>query len=52
MIRDNGVGFDLDHITPGIRLQSMRERAEAITARLQISSTPREGTVVRLELAD
>lgn len=51
IIRDNGVGFDLDHFTAGIGLQSMHERAEEIAAQLQISSTPREGTMIRLELA-
>ena len=46
-IMDDGVGFNMDSVGPnhlGIRI--MRERAEAIYARLNIYSEPGEGTQV------
>jgi two-component system nitrate/nitrite sensor histidine kinase NarX len=49
MIHDDGIGFDLQHLTPGrMGLDSMRERAEAIGARLTIGSRPGRGTQVWL----
>ena len=46
-ISDNGIGFDLSTIKPtSLGLRIMRERAEAIGARLQISSVPGNGTQV------
>lgn len=47
--RDNGVGFDMSVIKPtSMGMRIMRERAEAIGADLQISSTPGSGTCVEL----
>ncbi len=44
-IRDNGSGFDLDTVSPDrMGLRIMRERAEAIGARLSIESNPGMGT--------
>jgi signal transduction histidine kinase len=43
---DNGQGFDFVRTTSGIGMNSMRERAEAIGATLQIKGTPGEGTQV------
>lgn len=49
-IRDNGVGFDPASVKPAsLGLRIMRERAEAIHARLQVLSQPGSGTTVRLE---
>jgi signal transduction histidine kinase len=48
-IRDNGDGFDTTEVTPeNLGLKIMRERAEAIGARLSIDSRPGEGTRIEL----
>jgi signal transduction histidine kinase len=47
MVIDDGVGFDPAAIPPNhLGLRIMRERAEAIGARLNIYSEPGEGTQV------
>jgi signal transduction histidine kinase len=49
-IRDDGVGFDLASVkATSLGLRIMRERAEAIHARLQVSSEPGLGTTVSLD---
>jgi len=49
-IRDNGIGFDPASVKPtSLGLRIMRERAEAIHARLQVLSQPGSGTTVGLE---
>jgi signal transduction histidine kinase len=49
-IRDDGHGFDAAAGYPGhFGLESMRSRAAEIGGLLTITSTPKEGTVVRLE---
>ena len=47
---DDGCGFDVGGLacTGAFGLISMRERANAIGARLQIRSTPGHGTEVRV----
>ncbi|MBI5715153.1 MAG: HAMP domain-containing protein [Chloroflexi bacterium] len=46
-IADNGVGFDMSMIaTGGMGMNTMRERAESIGGRLDITSAPGEGTRV------
>ena len=48
-IRDDGRGFDPDHVPPdSLGLGIMRERAEAIAARLEIESQPGHGTQVKV----
>jgi signal transduction histidine kinase/tetratricopeptide (TPR) repeat protein len=47
-ISDNGQGFDLDQVSHGMGLQSMRERAEGLGGTLRVSSTPGQGTQVLL----
>jgi signal transduction histidine kinase len=47
---DNGVGFGRAKISVGMGFISMRERAEAIGARLWVTSKPQEGTVVSVAL--
>lgn len=49
-LSDNGSGFDPQQPTTGIGLISMEQRARTIGATLTISSTPRVGTSVRLEV--
>jgi len=46
-ISDHGIGFDMSKIKPtSLGLRIMRERAEAIGARLRINSAPGNGTQV------
>ena len=51
-VRDDGIGFDLHQDTPGNGLESMRRRAKAIGARLDIASSPGLGTEVELTWPD
>ncbi|AZQ60801.1 sensor histidine kinase [Flammeovirga pectinis] len=50
-IEDNGVGFDLSTTKNTFGLNSLKTRAEAIGAYLQISSVKNKGTEIVLELA-
>jgi signal transduction histidine kinase len=45
-IVDDGAGFDADTIVRGVGLQGMADRIEAIGGRLEVSSTPGNGTRV------
>jgi signal transduction histidine kinase len=45
-VTDDGNGFDPDTTRPGSGLQNMRDRLEALGGRLEIRSTPGEGTIV------
>jgi len=49
-IKDDGTGFDLQTVESGrhFGLQGMRERAQIISARLEITSRPGGGTSLRL----
>jgi PAS domain S-box-containing protein len=50
-IRDDGIGFNPDADYPGhLGLETMRERATAIGARLGIESSPSEGTRLDIHL--
>jgi signal transduction histidine kinase len=49
VVRDDGRGFDLAAPSDALGLVSMRERALALGGRLEVTSAPGEGTVVRLE---
>ncbi len=46
MIDDNGTGYDMERITKGIGLDSMKERLAAVDGRLEIASFPSRGTRV------
>ena len=47
VIRDDGTGFDLDNTAPErLGLGIMRERAEAVGAKLDIDSQPGHGTQI------
>jgi signal transduction histidine kinase len=49
MLRDDGLGFNPDHLPPGhLGLGIMEERAISVGAALTFSSQPGEGTVLRL----
>ena len=46
-IDDDGRGFDVDTTTQGMGLRNLRDRAESLGGKLEIRSTPAEGTTVR-----
>ncbi len=51
-VRDNGQGFDPAATSQaGFGLTSMRERATLIGGRITVSSRPRDGTIVSVDLA-
>ena len=54
IIRDDGVGFDPAHLDTlsgeHVGMGIMRERAQRIHAKLEVSSKPAEGTTVTLTL--
>ena len=57
IVRDDGVGFDMDqaglpdnHERLGIGLLSMKERVSSLGGTLLISSVPKKGTTIRVEL--
>lgn len=48
-IRDNGCGFDVTALSPeNLGLKIMRERAEAVNAKLEIESAPNAGTQIKI----
>jgi signal transduction histidine kinase len=47
---DNGKGFDLSQDSEGHGLSSMRQRAEGIGGRFEMTSRPMQGTTIALEL--
>ena len=50
VVSDDGCGFDLDADAHGQGLASMRARAKAAGATLEIDTTPRHGTRLRLQV--
>jgi two-component system sensor histidine kinase UhpB len=51
LIRDNGIGFDVNKITQGNGLKNMKRRAKEIKAQLLVESESGNGTTVQLILA-
>jgi len=51
VVRDDGVGFDTAAVARGFGLVGMRERVELLNGELVITSTPDQGTIVRISLA-
>lgn len=51
-IRDDGIGFEPDQDAPGNGVESMRRRAKAIGARIEIASSPNRGTDIELTWPD
>ncbi len=48
ILRDNGVGFNLDQAATGFGLRSMTERAHSLGGQLSIASAPQQGTQIQL----
>lgn len=51
MIRDNGIGFDLNKPTDGNGLKNMQRRAKEVGGKLLIESLPGHGTTIELNIA-
>ncbi|HET8838166.1 MAG TPA: ATP-binding protein, partial [Flavobacteriaceae bacterium] len=49
-IKDNGKGFDFQHITPGNGLNNMKKRSRDIHSKISFVSEPNQGTSVLLEI--
>ncbi len=49
-IDDDGCGFDVGATNPGMGLRNLRDRVETLGGKLEIQSTPGEGTTVRATL--
>jgi len=45
-VTDDGVGFDLETVRPGLGFQNMRDRVEALGGRLDVTSSAGRGTSV------
>jgi ligand-binding sensor domain-containing protein/two-component sensor histidine kinase len=50
MVKDDGIGFDLNMADGGNGLGNMQKRADALKGRLQIQTKPGEGTLVTLNI--
>ncbi len=50
LIKDDGVGFDVNTTKQGIGLNNIQERANTIKSALEISSTYNKGTSIRLKV--
>ena len=48
VVRDDGIGFDLDDKPSGLGLRSMRERIDLIKGEMQIESGPGKGTLIKI----
>jgi PAS domain S-box-containing protein len=49
-VADDGRGFDLESAGAGIGLSAMRERVEALGAKIEVKSSPGEGTKVMVRV--
>lgn len=50
IIADDGIGFDPETIKKGMGLKNMRSRAELLSGKIDISSTPGKGSKVKVVL--
>ena len=49
-VEDDGVGFQIDGVRPGMGLENMRQRAEELQGSFEISGVPGQGTKVEVRL--
>ncbi|MEQ6204184.1 cache domain-containing protein [Sulfitobacter sp. HNIBRBA2951] len=49
MIKDNGIGFDLNAQTPGLGLRNMQERMDQLRGTLSLRTSPGSGTIVEVQ---
>ncbi len=51
LIKDNGRGFGTKPLNKGMGFENMQFRAEKLNGKLQVISSPRDGTKIRLKIA-
>ena len=51
LIKDNGRGFGTKPLNKGMGFENMQFRAEKLNGKLQVISSPRDGTEIRLKIA-
>lgn len=51
-IRDNGQGYDMTQVRPGMGLTGIRERCEALHGHCMLASTPGDGTRIMVRFAE
>ena len=49
-VQDDGVGFQIDGVRPGLGLENMRERAQELRGSFEISGGPGDGTGISVTL--
>lgn len=49
-LQDDGLGFQIDNIDKGYGLNSMKKRAKILKAKIEIQSSPKNGTLVKIEI--
>jgi len=49
-VQDNGVGFELEKVKPGVGMSSMQERARKIDGEIDITSQPGQGMLVKVKV--
>jgi signal transduction histidine kinase len=47
---DNGVGFDMDHVTHGFGLKNLQSRAQLINGKIHVYSKPQTGTLTTIKV--
>lgn len=50
VVKDDGIGFDLNNIRDGNGMQNMQQRAKASGSIMSVHSNPRVGTIIELEM--
>ncbi len=50
IIFDNGIGFNVDAVKNGIGIANMKRRAELFSGKLEITSSPGNGCVVKIDI--
>jgi len=50
LIEDNGTGFVMEDQHPGLGLQNVQNRIGALNGTMTIESSPKHGTIIRLEI--
>lgn len=49
-IRDNGIGFNIDHEKESMGLRSIRERINSVRGMVQVQTSPGEGTRILIQI--
>ena len=50
LIKDNGIGLEIENINPGLGLLGMRERGDMLGGQFQLSSSRNNGLTIDIEI--